>query len=404
MTADLTGSPPPVPAGEVRERCRRLQQQMQRAGLDAVIVLQNADLYYFSGTLQSGLLYLPAVGDPLYLVRRELERARCESALTAVLPFRAPRDLPGRLAEAGLPQPATLGLELDVLPVRLYQSLIQALPGVCSVDATPLIRALRAVKSPYEIELMRVAGKQTERVWRHALQVAREGMSSLELTIELDAEARRAGHPGRSRMRAFNSESGMGLVLAGAEAAVPAYRNTPLGGPGLHPSVGFGSGGASIRRGEPVVVDCLGMWGGYLSDQTRVLAFGGLDDQLRRAYDQMLAIETHLRERARPGISWGALYESCCDLAGQAGYADHFMGLPGWQVTFIGHGIGLEIDEYPFIARGFEDQVLEENMTFAFEPKAVFAGLGAVGIENTYLVTAQGLEALTCADPSLAIL
>lgn len=77
------------------------------------------------------------------------------------------------------------------------------------------------------------------------------------------------------------------------------------------------------------------------------------------------------------------------------------MGNAGAQVSFIGHGIGVEIDEFPFIARGFDDQLLEEKMCFAFEPKAVFVGEGAVGIENTFWVEADGLRRLTYSDEQL---
>lgn len=196
----------------------------------------------------------------------------------------------------------------------------------------------------------------------------------------------------------------MGMVLAGPDGATPGFRNTPLGGAGLHPSVGFGPSGRRLVPGQPVTVDLIGFYGGYLADQTRTLALGYLAEPLRRAYEAMCQIQDLLKHSARPGVAWGQLYDDCCRLAAELGYARHFMGQEGAQVSFIGHGIGLEIDEYPFIARGFQDQVLLENMTFAFEPKAVFPGQGAVGIENTFVVTAAGVEPLTLSDEALCIL
>jgi len=78
-------------------------------------------------------------------------------------------------------------------------------------------------------------------------------------------------------------------------------------------------------------------------------------------------------------------------------YAANFMGPPGYNTKFIGHGIGIEVDEFPFVAKG-APSVLAPGMVFALEPKFVFPGEGAVGLENTYLVTADGFETLTPLD------
>jgi len=139
-------------------------------------------------------------------------------------------------------------------------------------------------------------------------------------------------------------------------------------------------------------------------DQTRVFAIGPLSDRLRRGYEDMLKVQDRMMELAPERPTWGAIYDECLALAVKLGYADSFMGNRGAQVSFIGHGLGIEIDEYPFIARGFNDQRLEEGMVFAFEPKVVFPGEGAVGIENTFYLTQSGLKQLTHSDQRLVIL
>ena len=380
-----------TPAGELEVRYRKLQSLMQKEGLDAVLMMQNADLFYFTGSIQQGVLYVPVQGEPVYMVRKDLGRARMECGLKEIVPFKSPKDIPAILSDFSLSSPEKAGMELDVLPVALYQRFAKVLPGADILDATPLIRTVRAVKSDYEIEIMKDAALQVDRVYQRAKEVIREGMTDLELAAELEFAARKMGHQGISRMRSFNSELFYGHIFSGPDSAAPAFLDAPLGGLGVNPSIGQGASFKPIRRGEPITVDFAGAFDGYLVDQTRIFCIGGLPDELKRAYDDMIKIEQKLKEIARPGVAWGDIYDQCHSLAVQMGYQDHFMGTKGAQVSFIGHGIGVEIDEYPFIARGFKDQVLEAKMTFAFEPKAVFPGLGAVGVENTFWVEEEGL-------------
>ncbi len=394
-----------TPAAELEARCGKLQALMAAQGLDAVIVAQNADLFYLTGTTQSGNLYLPVEGRPLYLVRRDIGRARRESELSEVIPFGSMRDIPRILAEYGLPLPKAIGMELDVLPVSLFERYRKVFPETRIGDATPLIRTVRMCKSPYEVAIARDAARQVDAVYRRVRAVLREGMSDLELAAELEYVARREGHPGMTRMRGFNSEFAIGHTFSGADSAVPAYSDTPLGGAGLSPSFGQGAGSRIVGRHEPVIFDFTGSVDGYLVDQTRMFAIGSVSDRLRKGFDDMCAIQERMKEVAVPGASWGAVYDSCRGLAASMGYADSFMGAAGAQVSFIGHGVGIELDEYPFIARGFSDMHLQPGMVFAFEPKLVFPGEGAVGIENTFYIEEDGaLQQLTFSDESFVIL
>lgn len=393
-----------TPANELHDRIRRLQKEMSTADLEAVLILQNADLFYFTGSIQQGVLYIPASGEPLYLVRKEHSRARMESGLKQVVPFKSPRDVPGLLAEHGLPLPKRAGMELDVVPVETFQRFAKALPGCDMVSATHQIRTVRAIKSEYEIGIMKDAALQVDKVCLRAREIIREGMTDLELAAELEYTARKEGHQGLSRMRGFNSELFYGHIFSGSDSAVPAYLDAPLGGLGVNPSIGQGASYKKIKAFEPICIDFAGAFDGYLVDQTRIFCIGGLPDQLLKAYDDMVRIQNRLLEIARPGTTWGGVYDDCHRLACDLGYADYFMGNKGAQVSFIGHGIGVEIDEYPFIARGFNDYELQENMTFAFEPKAVFAGLGAVGIENTFRLAADGPKHITYSEQALVVL
>lgn len=393
-----------TPATELKNRIEKLQKEMSVHSLDAVLMIQNADLFYFTGAIQQGALYVPAEGEALYLVRKDCSRARMESGLKEVIPFKSPRDIPGVLADFGYAMPQSVGMELDVVPVAVMNRFKKGL-GECVIsDATPLIRNVRAVKSDYEINIMKDAALIVDKVCKRAAEVIREGMTDLELVAELELVARKAGHQGMVRMRGFNNEIFYGHVFSGADSAVPTYSDTPLGGVGLNPSFPQGASYKTIRRNEPITVDFVGVFDGYIVDQTRMFSIGELPEKLTKAYADMVAIQEHAKQFAKPGVSWCGLYDECLQMACEMGYQDHFMGSTGAQVSFVGHGVGVELDEYPFIARGFNDYALQENMTFAFEPKAVFRGLGAVGIENTFRVAADGLKHLTFSEQKLIVL
>jgi len=393
-----------TPATELKIRIEKLQKEMAVHSLGAILMLQNADLFYFTGAIQQGALYVPAEGEALYLVRKDFARARMESGLKEVIPFSSPRDIPGVLTDFGYALPDTIGMELDVVPVSVMNRFRNGLGGCNISDATPMIRKVRAVKSDYELGILKDAALIVDKVCKRVPEILREGMTDLELTAELEFVARKEGHQGLVRMRGFNNELFYGHAFSGADSAVPTYSDTPLGGVGLNPSFPQGASYKTVRKNEPVTVDFSGVFDGYIVDQTRMFSIGELPEKLSKAYVDMVLILNHAKKIAKPGATWGDVYDECLQMACDMGYQDHFMGSKGAQVSFVGHGVGVELDEYPFIARGFNDDELEENMVFAFEPKVVYPGLGAVGVEDTFWVGADGLKHLTFANHELIIL
>ena len=393
----------PTPHSELTSRIARFQNQLQQHALDAALIVQNADLYYFTGTIQSGALYVPASGAPLYCVRKDAARARRESTLERVVPFASWRDLPELLQAHGYAAPKHLGFEFDVLPVATFERLRKIFRGAECRDVSSALRRVRMLKSPYEVEQIRAAAQQADQTYQLACQVLREGLSDIEFAAELEHAARLQGHPGVIRMRAFNGEMLFAHVFSGPDSAAPAYLDTPLGGVGPHPSFGQGAGWQRIAAHQPVIVDTGSFANGYLIDQTRTLSVGELPSHLVRAYHDMVAVQQHMEQLVKPGVIWADVYEQCHALAVQLGYADQFMGGKGAQAAFIGHGLGIEIDELPIIAPAFKDDTFEATMTFAFEPKAVFPGQGAVGIENTYVVHPHGIEKLTFSNEELRV-
>lgn len=394
-----------TPAVELEYRCCKMQQQMAKEGFDAVIILQSADLYYFTGTIQSGALYIPVSGQPLYMVRRVAARARMESGLKEVIAFSSMSEIPGIIAHHGYPSPSRIGMEFDVIPVALFERYRKIFQHASITDASVLVRKIRMIKSSYEIHLMQDAANQVDKVYRAAPALLREGMTDVELAAELEYVARTAGHPGLIRMRVFNGEMIFGHTFSGADSSVPAYTDTAHGGLGTTPSFGQGASYKPIGRHEPIIMDFSGCCDGYLVDQTRVMALGSLSPKLIKGYEDMLRIQELMKQLAPQKPTWGGLYNECLSLAVSMGYSDSFMGSKGVQVSFIGHGIGIEIDEYPLIARGFDKMVLEPGMAFAFEPKLVFPGEGGIGIENSFYLADDGLlKQLTFSSEEIIIL
>ena len=386
-----------VPAAECTARVAALQEALAARGLEGALVLQAVDVLWLSGTRQTAALWVPAQGEPALLVRKSLERARAESPLRRVLPHPPSRELAGVVGAA-----RRLGLTFDTVPVAAQQFWSRALPGVEWTDLSMVVRELRSAKSPWELERMRETAALLAGVLAQVPTFLRPGMREVDLSAELEARLRRAGNEGSPRVRGFNQEFFMGLALAGGSATAPSYFDGPVTGRGLSASSPLGASIEPIGRDVPVLIDYTAIKGGYVTDMTRMAVCGALAPELRRAFDVARAIQDELAAGLRPGAVPSRLYALATERAAAAGLGDRFMGPPGAQARFVGHGVGLELDEVPVLAPGF-DAPLRAGMTLAVEPKFVLPGLGAVGIENTFAVGERGGERLTGLSDELMV-
>lgn len=389
-----------VPSTELQERLTRLQVELSRNEIDAAIFVQSVDLFYLTGTAQQSHLIMPSAGEPLLLVRRDTARARAESPLGRLRSFQSLRDLPASLADLGIPAGARLAFELDVLPVAHLRRYEQLFPKAEIVDCGSIIRNLRAVKSAWETAQLREAGLQAKTAFEAAARALKAGITESELASVIVASLVKNGHPGLLRMRGLNQEMPLAHVFAGPDAGIASYSDTPLAGTGHTPAIPQGASHRPIQKGEAVVIDIGGCVGGYIVDQSRTLSVGPLDQELRQAYDVCSAIHRGILATARPGVTCGEIYEDAVRHAVEAGYGGGFMGAAPSQVSFVGHGVGLEVDELPILGRGW-DMPLVAGHVVAIEPKIRLPEWGAVGVEDTCLVTEGGLEVLTHGDPGV---
>ncbi len=392
-----------VPSHELAARIAKLQQALAGNDQDGALIVQKTDLFYFSGTSQQGWLYVPVQGKPILMIFKEFERALAESALEEIVSLVGIKKIPEILSSYGYPSPAVLGMELDVLPTNLYFLYQKVFDKAKISDISGEIRLIRAVKSEFEIGKLRASAALSDKVAARVPELLTAGKTEVTLSGELEGYARSLGHQGIVRMRMWGNELFYGHLMAGDAAAVPSYIASPTGGAGVSGIIGQGAGFRKIGVREPVLVDYVFALDGYISDHTRIFSIGSVAGELQRAHAAMLEIQEEVKIQAKPGVVTGELYEMMIALAAQKGYQENFMGVGDRKIRFTGHGVGLELDEFPFIAKG-QQLALQVGMVIALEPKTIFPGLGVVGIENTHLVTDHGLEPLSKFPDEITVL
>lgn len=366
---------------EQQLRLAKLRKQMAQCGADAVLVTDNANIYYLTGRVFAGYIYVPADGMPIFFVRRPIGLEG-----DGVVYIRKPEEMPDSI---GLAMPVSLGLEFGTLSYNDAQRLMKVFDGVNVVDATPMLQASRAVKTEMEIGMIAASGVKQERVYRRVPHLYHPGMTDLELQIEIERTSRLEGCLGQFRISGDTMELYMGNVLAGENADNPTPYDFAMGGAGIDPSLPVGSDGSIIRPSDSVMVDVNGNYTGYMTDMTRTFTPERVSDHAVRAHKCSIDICHTLQAMMVPGVQAKVLYEKAELMAREAGLHDYFMG-HRQKAGFVGHGVGIEINERPVVAPRSRD-ILAAGNVIALEPKFVIPGTGAVGIENTYVVESEGL-------------
>lgn len=373
----------------------RVRAGMSAAGMDSLLVSDNANIFYLTGRIFDGYIYFAPDGSVTYLVRRP---SVLEGDGVAVI--RKPEDIPAVLQRLGVAMPGnTVGLELDQASYSLVSRLQAAVQAPAIANADAVMREARAVKTPYEISLIADCGERHERVYRQIPRLYREGMTDIELQIEIERITRLEGGMGQMRVSGHDMEINMGSVLAGRNADTPSPYDFALGGAGASPALPVGADGTILRPGMAVMVDTNGDFNGYMTDMTRTFRIGDLPAEAYEAHSLSRAICRAVEAAARPGVECRDLYDMALKMVADAGMAHIFMGRTS-QAGFIGHGVGITINELPVLSPRSKN-VIQAGNVIAVEPKFVIKDVGAVGIENTYVVTDAGLRCLTNAPEEI---
>lgn len=395
-----------VPASELVARQTLLASLLGDAGHAGALIQHPIDLYYFAGGRQNASLFIPAQGaggskeaggnGPVLFVRRSLQRALHEGGGTdcphEVLAFPRMNQFAETLAHRGVT--AAPSLQFGEVPKTYSDRFVSAFSelGSC-LDVTGLIHGQREIKSKWEQEQMDAAANVQLRMFEAVQAVGGEGVTELELVAAAEAVSRSEGFGGHIHMRRFPLSCDRGVIVAGRAGGIPSFFDSAVGGTGAHPLNGMGSGFTRIKANEPVLVDLVHAHRGYIVDMTRMFVAGSLDETWVNRLEDMVAVkDTVVDVLDRGGLCSEAWTEGFA-LAQELGHAAHLMGMEPDQSRFLGHSVGLQLDESPVVAAGFE-RPLPIGATMAIEPKVVHVE-GSIGTEDTWIRDEEGMRPVT---------
>lgn len=382
---------------ELKRRRDKIRTLMAQQNIDAALISCNVNLLYTCGQIISGYLYLPLQSPARAYIKRP------NNISGEYIHFiRKPEQIIEFLKEDGLPTPQTIMLEGDELSFTEYNRLAAMFPESNVVNGTPIIRQARNIKTEMEVEMFRRGGIAHTKAYEKIPAVYQEGMTDIQFSIEIERLMRLEGCLGIFRVFGNSMEIFMGSLLTGNNAGEPSPYDFALGGKGLDPSLPVGADGTPLKNGQSVMVDFGGNFNGYICDMSRVFSIGKLPEKAYAAHQVCLDIQEKVTSMIKPGVICEELYNAATDIADKAGFTDYFMGI-NQKAKFIGHGIGLEINESPVLAPRIKTE-LEAGMVFALEPKIILPEIGPVGIENSWAVTTDGVEKLTLCSEEIICL
>ncbi len=391
------------PVSELEMRQGRLSKALADAKHESVLIDDPVELYWLTGGRQSSMLLVGADDsgiETVHWVRRSLDRARFEAgegdAPHQIVEQPRMSRLGDALNEAGCSEaPGMLAGKIPNSRWEFLSGRFSDLEGE-SPDCTGILFDLRETKSDWEIEVLAESGRINRMMFETIHNSGGFGKTEIEMAAAADEVSRAAGFGGRIRMRNWPMDCDRVVIAAGRSGAVPSYFDSGVAGLGANPIASLGAGFAKVAKGEPVLVDIVHVHRGYVSDCTRIFSAGPLTSEWYDRLDGMIEIRDSLVIALGRGDDCSAVWERGNQMAVEMGYSEHLMGMPPDQAKFLGHSVGLELDETPVIARGF-DRPLQVGGTMAVEPKVIHPS-GAIGTEDTWVRSGDGMECLTMGD------
>ena len=398
-----------VPVSELEQRISKLANLLQENNLPGALIQSPVDLYYYAGGRQNGALFIPATGSKAsidsggdgstFFVRRSIKRAEYEAGGTDapinIEKFPSLRILAETLAKMGAE--TSPALQKGELPADFHEKFASVLtPLGKTADCTQLIHSQREVKSSWELAMMREGALVQQAMFDSVRNEISTGKTELELVAAAEAISRESGFGGNIQMRRFPLQCDRAVIVSGRAGGIPSFFDSAIGGTGAHPFAGMGSGFNKLKENQPILVDLVHAHRGYVVDATRMFSVGKLDETWLQRLDDMVEVSDKVVSSLGRGDDCSTAWELGSQLAINMGHGEHLMGMNPDQSKFLGHSVGLQLDETPVVAQGF-DRPLPNNGVMAIEPKLVFTK-GSIGIEDTWLKTESGLQRLTLSD------
>ena len=376
-------------------RVQSLQETLRDEAIDVSVLLEPRDQLYFSGIGLRGTVIIPANDSPVHLVQLNAERARKESAIDDVRQSRGIETVATVVEEVVEKSAPTVGIETDVVPVDIAESLRDELPSNATVtDISPAVLALRRCKSASEIELIERAAEISRETFEAVPAVFEAGLTELELKSKLQFVKRGAGAEDGMWARAWDQHLDFGTLVSGPNTAVISGHWVTMTGDGPSQAQPYGAGHREITQGDLIVVDHQTVYQGYHCDEARTYVVGEPTERHRDVHEVLHDALVAAEEVIEPGNQIAEIYEAAYEVVSESPYAEGFMGLDQVGFEYVGHMVGLNADEKPLITP-WEETEIEPGMIFAVEPKVLFAGEEGLTLEDTFVATADGSRRLT---------
>lgn len=390
------------PSQEIVERIEKFQRLLDKHRVDGALISHPIDLYYFTGIWHPAMFWIPTDNKPLLLGKATVLKEYEDLGLELIdCPIDNDEKIGEHIKDYHIRRLHAIGLEWDVLPANRYLQFKRCFHSSNIEDVSALVRRIRMIKSSNEISIIRKAAELGDRLFQRIPEFIKSSETEIDLAIKAEEFYRSHGHSGTIHFRAFNREVFYGHIMAGGNAAVPGTSPGPTAGQGLGPFYPQGPGKGRLQANAPILIDYPSIVDGYIADQTRIFSIGKISQKFQEPHLIMLEVQQEIAKKGKPGTNAKDLYAFAFAMIKKAGLETGFMGYPQ-SVPFVGHGIGLELDEWPIISK-HSDHVLQKGMVIAIEPKYFLPGKGVVGIENTFVVTDNGMERLNQFPDQIAI-
>ncbi|MEG0770859.1 MAG: M24 family metallopeptidase [Clostridia bacterium] len=375
---------------EQQQRTLKVANLLQKQNISAVIICSNVNLLYVFGEIFNGYGIITATGKNILLTKSEIKNA---------VYFNKPKEIIEIARENGLEIDNTICFDDEFMTASDYLFLSSCFKDYIISTNTKIFRLARMIKTDFEVEQILFSAKTNDRVYKEIPNFYKKHMTDIELQVAIESYSRSLGHLGIFRTFGGKMECFMGSLLAGDNASSPSPFDFALGGKGSSVSLPIGASGNEILPNQTIMVDLSGNVNGYLSDMSRTFYIGTLPNIAYKAYEVSEEIHHKCCELMEKKAPCSELWNVSLEIAEKNNLTKYFMGNKK-QAKFVGHGLGLEINELPVLTAK-DTTLLQNGMVIALEPKFAIPGVGAIGNEDTYLICKSGYIRLTAASREL---